>query len=90
VSRRSHPTGSWRIEADLCEPENLSKQIAGLLASLPSDLAVWRELTRRFRGVVFCGLWMTSYNDGLKLNAEALGSIAERGLLLDLDIYADD
>jgi hypothetical protein len=31
---------------------------------------------------------MTSYNDGLQLNSEVLGALAERGLLLDLDIYA--
>lgn len=81
-------TGSWRLQAGLCEPENLNRQITDLLALLPSDLAVWHELTRRFRGVLFCGLWMTCYNDGLKLNAEVLGSLTERGLLLDLDIYA--
>jgi hypothetical protein len=81
-------TGSWRIEANLCEPEDLNRQIEGLLLPLSSDLAAWRELTRRFRGVIFCGLWMTSYNDGLQLSSEVLGALAERGLLLDLDIYA--
>ena len=83
-------TGSWRIKTDYCEPEDLNRQIAALLAPITCDLAVWRELTRRFRGVVFCGLWMKSYNDGLQLSAEVLGSLAERGLILDLDIYAKD
>lgn len=83
-------TGSWRIETDRCEPEDLNKQIKALLEPLTSDLPVWRDLTRRFRGVIFCGLWMKSFNDGLQLSAEVLGSVAERGLLLDLDIYAED
>jgi hypothetical protein len=83
-------TGSWRFKTDRCEPEDLNRQIEGLFAPLTSDLAVWRDLARRFRGVVFCGLWLKTYNDGLQLSPEVLGSIAERGLLLDLDIYAND
>jgi hypothetical protein len=80
-------TGSWRIKASDCEPENLSQQIERLLTPLSQDLDVWRGLCRRFRGVVFCGLWLSSYNDGLELAPEVLGSIADRGLSLDLDIF---
>jgi|SRR5690606_3930727 len=89
VEKVAH-TGSWRIEAERCEPENLNRQIEGLFAQLTPDLAPWRKLTRPFRGVVFCGLWMSTYNDGLELSPEMLNSIAERGLLLDLDIYESD
>ena len=66
-------TGSWRIEANPCEPE---------------DLNGWLTLTRRFRGVIFCGLWLKTHNEGLELRADVLGLLAERGLLLDFDIYA--
>jgi hypothetical protein len=83
-------TGSWRISADPCEPEDLNGQIQALLAPLTPDLGVWLALTRRFRGVIFCGLWMNTFNDGLQLSADVLGSLAERGLLLDLDLYATD
>nr|WP_083989678.1 DUF4279 domain-containing protein [Paraurantiacibacter namhicola] len=80
-------TGSWRLKANRCEPENLSRQIDELLASLTKDLGVWRDLNARFRGVLFCGLWLNSYNDGLEIEPKVLGAIAERGLALDLDIY---
>ena len=83
-------TGSWRINADGREPADLNRQIEGLLAPLTPDLAVWRELTNRFRGVMFCGLWLQTYNDGLELSPRVLASVAERGLLLDLDIYEND
>lgn len=83
-------TGSWRLKTDCCEPEDLSQQIERLLAPLTSDLAVWHDLSSRFRGVIFCGLWLSSYNDGLQLGSQVLGLIAERGLCVDLDIYQND
>ncbi|MFB0613464.1 DUF4279 domain-containing protein [Aurantiacibacter poecillastricola] len=83
-------TGSWRIEAVRCEPEDLSSQVEALLALTTSDLSVWRALTARFRGVIFCGLWLDTYNDGLELRPQVLSAIAERGLILDFDIYVGD
>lgn len=80
-------TGSWRLEAELSEPENLERQIGNLLARLTTELSVWHNLTHRFRGVMFCGLWHETYNDGLQLGPQTLGALAKRGLLLDLDIY---
>lgn len=80
-------TGSWRLKSELSEPGNLERQISDLLASLTADLSVWHDLTNRFRGVMFCGLWLETYNDGLQLSPLTLSSLAERGLLLDLDIY---
>mgnify|MGYP002777203586 CR=1 FL=1 len=83
-------TGSWRIEAVPCEPEDLSSQVDALLAPTTSDLSVWRALTARFRGVIFCGLWLDTYNDGLELSPQVLAAIAERGLTLSFDIYESD
>lgn len=81
-------TGSWRIEANPCEPEDLNGQIEALLSSITADLDAWLTLTRRFRGVIFCGLWLKTHNQGLELRADMLGLLAERGLRLDFDIYA--
>ena len=89
VEKVAH-TGSWRIQAEICEPENLNLQIVGLFTQLTPDLVPWRKLTRQFRGVVFCGLWMRTYNDGLEISPETLNTISERGLLLDFDIYEND
>ncbi|MGL3822675.1 DUF4279 domain-containing protein [Sphingopyxis sp. R3-92] len=83
-------TGSWRIKTEYSEPEDLNRQIESLLSPLSNDLVVWRDLTSRFRGVIFCGLWLGSYNDGLELSAKTLGSMGDRGLLFDMDIYATD
>lgn len=81
------PTGSWRLNADNREPADLNGQINELLDGLTSDLAVWRSLSTRFEGQVFCGLFLASTNEGFALRPETLSRLSERGLLIDFDIY---
>ncbi len=59
-----------------------------MLTRLSSDLTVWKALSQRFGGRFFCGVFMGEANDGLRLEARTLAAIGERGLALDLDIYA--
>lgn len=84
------PTGSWRMTTDDCEPADLSGQIDSLLRSVTPNLTVWRELTERFRCVIFCGLWLKSFNEGLQITPKTLAAMGERGLVLDFDIYGAD
>lgn len=83
-------TGIWRLEAESSEPGDLDKQVADLLALVTDDLAIWKNLTTRYEGDIFTGLFLTSYNEGLSLSPETLYAIGSRGLMLDLDIYAQD
>lgn len=80
-------SGSWRLKVEDCSPGDLDAQIAKLLAPLTSDLAVWKELTCRFKADVFCGLFLQESNEGISLTPESLAALGSRGLLLDLDIY---
>ena len=80
-------TGAWRIVAARRAPADLDAQIRHLLSGFNNDLEAWRSLAGRFRGRVFCGLFLASANDGLTLQPETLLMIGERGLMLDLDIY---
>jgi ABC-type phosphonate transport system ATPase subunit len=57
---------------------------------LSSDLTAWKDLSRRFGGRFFCGLFMQNTNDGLRLEAPTIAAIGDRGLALDFDIYAPD
>ena len=58
-----------------------------MLDGLTADLAVWQELTTRFRADVFCGLFMDESNEGQSLSPHTLKALGERNLMLDLDIY---
>lgn len=82
-------TGSWRLNADRREPEDLESQIFELLDKVSGDLTVWASLSR-FKPDLFCGIFMGSSNDGLPLPAKALLALGERGIALDLDIYDFD
>ena len=79
--------GSWHLQSELLVPGNLDAQIINLLALPTSDLAIWNELSRRYRGNLFCGLFLTEGNQGLDFEPETLTAIGARGLVLDLDIY---
>ncbi len=82
--------GSWRVEAEHCEPGDLDGQINDLLDGLSNDLVAWRSFSQRRRGRAFCGLFLGSEHEGLTLRSETLFRLGERGLLIDLDIYALD
>lgn len=80
-------TGSWRLQGPRREPGDLDAQVTALLAPLTVDLGVWKALAERFKGDIFCGLFLEETNEGLSLTPETLAAIGNRGLTLDLDIY---
>ncbi|WP_312786176.1 DUF4279 domain-containing protein [Stenotrophomonas indicatrix] len=79
-------TGSWRLDAERREPEDLEAQIFEILDQLTGDLAIWASLAR-FRPDLFCGLFMGSSNDGVSLSPRVLLALGQRGIELGLDIY---
>lgn len=81
-------TGSWRISAEDREPEDLDGQINSLLDGLADDFPAWRSFAERYRGRIFCGLFLESGNEGLALRSSTLTRLGERGLQLDFDIYS--
>jgi len=79
-------TGQWMLGADKRTPENLQAQVFEILGQLTDDLSVWQSL-RRYQPDMFCGLFMANRNDGLSLSPEAMLALAQRGIVLGLDIY---
>ena len=80
--------GLGRLQADESRPGDLEGQIWQLLKVLPQDPNLWRDLAARFQVLLFCGVFMESWNVGVILSPEVLLASAERGIRLDLDIYA--
>lgn len=86
VEKVAH-TGSWRVRVPDCAPADLDGQINDLLDRFTADLLAWRSLARKYRGRIFCGLFLETGNEGISLQPETLARLGERGLLIDLDIY---
>ena len=80
--------GMWRLHASERQPEDLASQVQELLGQLTADLSVWADLSRRFEIDLFCGLFMEVGNEGVLLSPRTLITLGERGIKLDLDIYA--
>jgi hypothetical protein len=89
-TKKISPRGAWRMVAERREPGDLDGQINDLLDGLSNDLSAWRSFSQRYRGRVFCGLFLASGNEGLTLRPETLTRLGERGLLIDFDIYGFD
>jgi hypothetical protein len=89
--------GLWNLSVPDRAPADLDGQIEELLAPLTQDVAVWRDLSTRYDGELFVGLFISTdnglpaaedFNEGLPIEASTLAAIASRGLAIDFDIYA--
>lgn len=80
-------TGSWLLSAFEQRPVNLEMQIADLLAKVSGELEVWKQLTSQYQCDLFCGLFMSTGNDGLSLSSATLFAVRERGLEIVIDLY---
>lgn len=81
-------TGAWHLRAPRVSPGDLDAQVAAILEGTTEDLSVWRDLGARYRMDLFCGAFMQGSNEGLGLSVATLLRLAERGVALELDIYA--
>src|SRR5690348_2766692 len=65
-------SGMWRIEASDQEPENIDGQIQQILGQMTNDLAVWHRITSEYRVDLFCGVWLSGWDNGLVLSPGSL------------------
>jgi hypothetical protein len=84
---RVEKQGKWPLDLDHVRGVPLDDLINRLLDRLTGDLAVWRELTGRYKVDLFCGLQLELWNRGLGLSPRTLLRVGQRGLGLGLDIY---
>jgi hypothetical protein len=78
---------SWLLPAESKSRRPLEEQIHALFDRLSDDLAVWRKLTDKYQGDIFCGVWMETWNGGFGLSPDLLRRIDERHLGLAFDVY---
>jgi hypothetical protein len=83
-------TGSWLLSSERQSSSALEAQIHALFDRLTDDLAVWKDLSEKYRGDLFCGLWSKEFHRGLELSPFVLERITERGLRVAFDVYFVD
>jgi hypothetical protein len=59
--------GFWNLRVEPRCPGDLNAQIKSIFSMLTNDLAVWKEISGRYKCAVFCGLFMTEGNEGASL-----------------------
>lgn len=77
----------WLLESRLEETCSIDAHIGDVLSRVTSDLSVWSKLAR-FTPDVFCGLFLSGFNQGDTLAPETMRALAERGIRLAIDIYS--
>ena len=81
-------TGQWHLRLEAPSPgEELAEQVGRLFDQLTKDDETWRDLSERFEGNLFVGMFLGRSNDSIAIGPTALASIAAKGLELQLDIY---
>jgi hypothetical protein len=81
--------GMWQFGLPGTKEWILEDAIRTLLSRLPSDPAVWEQLSQRARTDVFCGLFLRQWNRGVDLTSQLLAELSARRLGLSLDIYGE-
>jgi hypothetical protein len=82
-------TGKWLLSVEVAAPdEEFQEQVTRLFEQLTPDHDIWRDLSGRFAGGLFVGLFLGCSNEGLEIEPDIVNAIAARGLELGFDIYA--
>ena len=89
-AERTADTGWWRLRVEAGDADTFNDQITQLFSTLSPDCAAWRDLSSRYGGNLFVGVFLGSSNEGLTIAPETAFAIGERGLSLELDIYERD
>ncbi len=79
--------GMWRLRTNRRQPENLDAQISEIFLKLSPDLSIWESLNNKYNIDLFCGIFMKESMEGMSISPESLKILADRSILLDLDIY---
>jgi len=83
-------SGMGQLCASDREPENIDGQIREIFTQITADVAVWQNISKKYRVNLFCGLFMTETNDGLSISPQSMAVLSERGIELWFDIYAPE
>lgn len=87
ASDRVAKTGQWRLTLEGEAPDDFETLVTRLFHQLCPDRDVWLDLSERFAGDLFVGLFLGSSNEGVPISRKTLHEISARGLGLGFDVY---
>ena len=86
----SRKFGLWSCSGHETEPADIDEQVAQLLQRLNPNLQAWQELADRFQIDLFCAWFMKRLNEGIEISPKTFLALAQRHIVLSLDIYGND
>lgn len=90
--KRTPKFGAWwaDLKREDTDEWDCGEAIAELLATLPSEPAIWRGLAERFSVALSVGLSLESSGCGFELSPEVLSYLGERRITAGFEVYIDD
>jgi hypothetical protein len=89
---RMPPVGAWvlRLRRDQTSEWDVAVAISMVLDRIPASAEAWNLARAHANARVLVGLHLDAFNRGLELSTDLMRRLADLGLRLDLDIYADE
>jgi Domain of unknown function (DUF4279) len=81
--------GRWTLCIKCAETDewDIEEVILALLARLPSDVSIWRDVARCGAPHLSVGLSLTASNESFSLEPTLLAFLGERGIGVSFDVY---
>lgn len=83
-------SGTWQLSAFDRKPGDINGQIQEILNKTSSNLAVWKDIGKRYHVDLFCGLFLDQDGEGITVSAKSLTALGARGIELALNIYVGE
>jgi hypothetical protein len=78
----------WSVCYRESDDVELEKKIETLLGWFTENITIWKEIATKYKGEIFCGLFLDGWNRGFSLSADLLRALSERNLFISFDIYS--
>lgn len=88
VKTKEKSTVVWSVGYREVDSGELDKKIENLLDWFTKDITIWKEIAGKYRGEIFCGIFLDGWNRGFDLSMELLRAISDRNLSIGFDIYS--
>lgn len=80
--------GSWSLETESSTKE-IEETLIQMFSQLNGDLTAWEHLTKKYKGDLFCGVYLAWFGHGFTMTPRLHRMLADRNLEITFDIYPE-